>query len=187
MRSFEQRLAEIDRRSKQIYSQRKQRRKRILTACIPAVLCISLFAAFLLPSGAANRAPGTQENLTEEIVQHPGNGSNTGSIEQIQVSGADEVHIYTDTGRICAILEQLHVLTEKTSGENYSGSSNTPSEPLYAMGSTCTIRLTLKHGEVHTYQLTGHRLTDMQTGCTYTLTQTELAALNEALWVGNGG
>lgn len=187
MTDLEQRLAEINRRSKIIRYQRKQRRTRILAVCIPAVLCIGLCTAFLVPSGAANQAPGTPENFTIAFATVSGSGNGTCSIEQIQVSGADEVHTYTDAEQILAIWDQLQALTKKDSGENYSGSTQIPSGPLYAMGNTCTIHLTLKEGEVHTYRLTGERLTDTQTGCTYTLTQAELTALNQALQIGNGG
>ncbi len=187
MTTLEQRLSEINRRSKIICAQRKQRRIRILTVCIPAVLCIGLCAAFLLPSGVKNRAPGTPENFTIAFATVSGSGSGTCSIQQVQVFGVDEVHAYTDTEKILAIWDQLQALTKKDSGENYSGSTQSPSGPLYAMGNTCTIRLTLKEGAVHTYRLTGQQLTDTQTGCTYTLTQAELTAFNQALQIGNGG
>jgi len=49
MRNLDERMAEIDRRSKAVFAKRKQRRKQILSVCIPLELC--LIVAFLTFQG----------------------------------------------------------------------------------------------------------------------------------------
>ena len=49
MRNFEERKAEVFRRSEKRIKERKQRRNHILMTCIPLVLCLTIFGAFLFP------------------------------------------------------------------------------------------------------------------------------------------
>jgi len=49
MRNFEERKAEVFRRSEKRIKARKQRRNHILMACIPLALCLAILSAFLFP------------------------------------------------------------------------------------------------------------------------------------------
>ena len=49
MRELHECQAEVFRRSEKRIKERKQRRNHILMTCIPLVLCLSIFGAFLFP------------------------------------------------------------------------------------------------------------------------------------------
>ncbi len=71
MRSFEERLAEIQRRSEAILKERKQKRRRALLVCVPLLLCISLWGVHSLNGNSATEAeyvPFDEEVSLEETV-----------------------------------------------------------------------------------------------------------------------
>ena len=75
MRTHEERMAEIYRRSDVLIQERKKRRKRILTLCVPLVLCLVILGAWLSQKGAVTESIpmeeiGTiQETMVPEMVE----------------------------------------------------------------------------------------------------------------------
>ncbi len=84
MRDFEQRKAEIFRRSEERLTQRK-RRRRMIISCVPIVICIAFLSVFKLPDielGGGKSAPDAynQTVSTEKYisVRIQGKGENSG-------------------------------------------------------------------------------------------------------------
>ena len=71
MRSFEERLVEIQRRSEAIIKERRQIRRRVLLVCLPLFLCISLWGAHSLYGNSSTEAdyvPFDEEVSLEETA-----------------------------------------------------------------------------------------------------------------------
>jgi hypothetical protein len=108
MRELHECQAEVFRRSEKRIKERKQRRKHILLACIPLVICITLFSAFFLRD--TNRAAPEAPVATRPAMNVPcgdWDGSSPGSVLRVEVSGLDFSRIYTDTAEIMLISDQL--------------------------------------------------------------------------------
>jgi len=199
MRNFEERKTEVFRRSEQRIKERRQRRNHILMTCIPLVLCISLFSAFLLPGmlpretkdpSADGAVGGLTENKSESL---------TCSYTKIDVIGNDISLSYTKASDVLSISNQLasYVVNEPESntsvGETTRGDDfkNESAEDGYigttgttaAAGTGYVITLTLHEGGTIVYRLTGNSLLDMAENKTYKLTQAQLKELNELLGI----
>lgn len=90
MRDFEQRKAEIFRRSEERLTQRK-RRRRIIISCVPIVICIAFLSVFKIPDielGGGKSAPDAynQTVSTEKYisVRIQGKGENSGYSKVIE-------------------------------------------------------------------------------------------------------
>ena len=128
MRNFEERMAEIDRRSAEILKKRARRRKQLLTLCIPLVLCIGLFL-WLLPGGEMESdklAPG-MEMIQENAMA---NGTASGAVggmggTRIEITDGIIASVCLDPMRtepLANLLEELTALPE--SGMDISEGSN---------------------------------------------------------------
>ena len=80
MRNFEERKAEIFRRSEQRIKERKQNRRRILTVCIPLCLALTVCSVALLPDMLPAGADGF---LGENAAMPEYTGEN--KVEKVQV------------------------------------------------------------------------------------------------------
>lgn len=108
MRDLNECQAEVFRRSEQRIKERKQRRKHILLACVPLVLCMTLFAAFF--SQNTKTAAPEDAAVNEAPMEWPAGNwdwSSNYSVLRIDVSGLDFSKTYTETADITLISEQL--------------------------------------------------------------------------------
>ena len=137
MRDLNECQAEVFRRSEKRIKQCKQHRKHILLACIPLVLCITLFSVFFLrdTTRAAPEAPVE----TRPAMNAPcgdWDGSSPVSVLKVEVSGLDFSKTYTDTADIMLISDQLSSYgqfkpesyeepTESVMDEDYKESTDT--------------------------------------------------------------
>lgn len=113
MRDLNECQAEVFRRSEKRIKEHKQHRKHILLACIPLVLCITLFSAFFLRD--TNRAAPEAPVATRPAMNAPvGNwdGSSPVSVLRVEVSGLDFSQIYTDTADIMLISDRLYTYSQ---------------------------------------------------------------------------
>lgn len=58
MRTFEERMEEIQRRSEELLRIRKKRRSAIFATCVPLILTLSLLGVWLLPRGTTTESAG---------------------------------------------------------------------------------------------------------------------------------
>lgn len=112
MRDLNECQAEVFRRSEKRIKERKQRRKHILMACIPLVLCITMFSAFVLPammpagSGDKNAAPESFDEQYSGALGEDGEGILVaGSVE---VSGNGISCYYTSVEDVQSIIGLLN-------------------------------------------------------------------------------
>jgi len=132
MRSFEQRMAEISRRSQEIFTQRKRRRKRLLTLCIPLVLCIGLLTWMLLPGGAKDGGLFvSMDSLSQESAMSNGTagGAPMGGLggKRIEINDGVIADLWLDPTRtepLANLLEELTVLPPTSSSSMHSNSDS---------------------------------------------------------------
>ena len=108
MRDLNECQAEVFRRSEKRIKERKQHRKHILLACIPLVLCITLFSAFFLRD--TNRTAPEAHNGINIPMDEPGANWDDNfrvSVLRVEVTGLDFSKTYTDTADIMLISDQL--------------------------------------------------------------------------------
>ena len=199
MRNFEERKAEVFRRSEKRIKERKARRNHILMACIPLVLCITILGTFLhpnvTPDGAAD--PGDTRPAVNGMGSD-GFASLSCPIAKITVSGNDFSISHTEVAELLLISDQLYsygtrapssngttdtVVDEddvpKDNGEDVSGSIMDSANDAY------TITMITHEGIKTEYQLVGKTLTNLTTNQTYRLTQTQANELRTLLGIPN--
>lgn len=197
MRNLEQRIAEIDRRSKKILKERKRRGKRILMACIPLVLCIGLcILPAMMTDNSATGDPGANGAVTGDRPE-----SFACSVAKIEVSGIGVSRVYTEPSEVLLISNRLYAYAVQSPESGGSGTevpdggvSESGREETYGgdglFGSVAgtaelayTITLTLHDGRTTEYHLAGNTLEDRNTKQTYTLAQTGLIELKDLLGI----
>ena len=196
MRELHECQAEVFRRSEKRIKERKQRRNHILMACIPLVLCITLFSAFflpgVLPEDAKDAGPGggRTESKSESLAC---------AYTKIDVTGNGISLSYTKASDVLSISNQLASymvnepenntsVGEETRGEDFK---NEIADDIYigttgatsAAGEGYVITLTLHEGSTIVYRLTGNSLLDMAENKTYKLNQVQLKELNKLLGI----
>lgn len=196
MRELNECQAEVFRRSEKRIKQRKQRRNHILVACIPLVLCITLFSAFFLPGvlpgnpNDADFAGGLNENKSESLAC---------AYTKIDVTGNGVSLSYTKVSDVLNISNQLasYMVSEPEknlpAGEEIRGEDfqDETEEDLYlgmtgaasAAGEGYVITLTLHEGGTVVYRLSGNSLLDLTKNQTFKLTQEQLKELNQLLGI----
>lgn len=200
MRSFEQRIAEINRRSKEIMKQRKRRRSWALGFCVPLV-SVGLCAVLLLPGGG--NSGGAPEGMKEQSNLSDGSqaGSTTSPVISIRLASTQMSQSYSDPQEMDNILAVMDAILrgqqdlgdiQEESQENSSSTDATldrVDDQTDDDGKTegdlskYTIRLTHEDGSLTKYTLQGFVLTDSQTQKEYTVPAAELIALRLALGI----
>lgn len=190
MRDLAECQAEVFRRSERRI---RQRRKHIFMTCIPLVLCLTLFSAFILHG----RVPLKSEN---PAGTHLAAGSITGSwdVSIIEVCGREVSLSHTEIRAIQSFFHQLSSLntsgagsdgTENTTtkGEEFKESANESFNPNEDISNSAnlvfTITLIARDGSKTEYYLFGSILENRTAGLTYSLTPNELAVMTELLGV----
>ena len=180
MRSYEERLAEIQRRSEKIRKERSRRRKHIMAGCISMALCGALASVFVLPDMLYDGSDGISGNsgsvYTQGYFSEGAYENVICTVTKIKVTGGNISHTFTETADIEKISRQLvdcisqnelgGYSEEKTSaagsdnkdessnfaGENYSGIISDLALQPY------TITLTIADGRQMVYYLVGNTL-----------------------------
>lgn len=206
MRSFEERMAEINRRSEKIKRERKDLRKRILLACIPLALCIGLWSVLLLGQGGP---AGDMILLPENVPQDDGsamgtlNGSGSGiAYTELTLSANsalldDEEKIVTDAAVVKTVYEifteqyRFGISSESTTEDQESitetkesadGAYETPKDN-YAPVMEYTFTFTTPGGAEAIFTLRGNQITDKASGESHILTQEQLSRLKDTLGI----
>lgn len=197
MRNFEERKAEVFRRSEKRIKERKQRRNHILMACIPLVLCITILGAFLRPGVTSDGAadPGDTIPVMDGMGNPIQSPSLTCPIAKITVSGNDLSLSITEVSDLLLISDKLYSYGTRApssngttneevvdkapedNAEDVSGSIMDSTNAVY------TITLVMHEGEKTEYQLSGNTLKNLTTNQSYTLSQTQVNELQELLGI----
>ena len=195
MRNFEERKAEVFRRSEKRIKERKARRNHILMACIPLVLCITLLGAFLFP-GAIPEDPifngAAGGGLTEDRYE-----SLSCPIAKITVTGVNFSKSYKDVEDLLLISEQLYSYGSRGAETNSNSNNGIAAEgedrkenadDIYGnvadhSNVAYTITLVTHEGVKTEYRLVGKTLKNLTTKQTYHLSQTQVNELYELLGI----
>ena len=199
MRNFEERKAEVFRRSEKRIKERKQRRNHILMACIPLVLCITILGAFLRPNvtpdGAAD--PGDTRPVVDGMGDPIQSPSLTCPIASITVSGNGFSQSYSEVEDLLLISDLLYsygtrapesneIIDEAVPGEGEDRKDHTDDMSGIISDTTnapYTITMVSHEGVKTEYQLSGNTLKNLTTNQTYTLSQTQVDELQKLLGI----
>ena len=195
MRNFEERKAEVFRRSEKRIKERKQRRNHLIMACLPLVLCITILGAFLFPGGIPedprfNGASGG--GLTEEKFE-----SLSCPIAKITITGGNFSQTYREVEDLLLILDQLYSYGSRGNETNGTTDDSIASEgedrkehadDIYGnitdhSNVAYTITLVTHEGVKTEYRLAGKTLENLTTKQTYHLSQTQVNELYELLGI----
>lgn len=175
MRSFEERLAEIDRRSEKIVKARKRRRTGILAVCLPLAVCIGI----AVPTLVKERTRPNGQYQAE---------SYSCAVAEIRVSGPGLSRIYRQEQDILHILAGLDAYENSPEQNEWvaesDGLDNSESSELSISAAVYTITVTMGDGQVKKYRLEGCALEDLTVGKTYALTKAQRKELAELLGIG---
>ena len=107
MRELHECQAEVFRRSEKRIKERKQRRNHMLMACIPLVLCLTIFGAFLFPQmDDFKHAPeSSNEQFSGAMGKDEIGGLFTGSVE---VSGNGVSSYYASVENVQGIMRLIN-------------------------------------------------------------------------------
>lgn len=163
MRSFEERKAEIFRRSEK----RIKQRIRVLTVCIPLILCVGI--ATLAISSMGNWGLAEESNGLSEMEMH------SQSNREIRLSVTDEAQAARVRGIIGGLFDYSVAIPDSdlefTVTENYNKIDQ------------YIILLPDGNSEVAEYRLVGSRLVETKTGMEYVLSERQLQELKTALGI----
>ena len=198
MRNFEERIAEISRRSEKIIQERRRKRRSVLMACISLVLCAGLSFAFVLPGMLSAETAEGNTGATMETADEKTEDLSC-DIARIQVAGEGVSLSCTEDTRILQIAEHLDSLTVTYiySSSSVNGAARgddddslkleTEETSAIADGFAdtealgYTITLTMHDGQTVEYYLAGASLENRTSQQTYWLTERELLELKELL------
>ena len=184
MRDFEERKAEIFRRSDERIQKRKRNRNRLLACCIPLCICM-VTCAYICVAGlpSSDVMPGALEMCGEahgmascsyvsvEIQQHK-----KGNEAHLEITQPDDVASIADT--IYLLFHSFHLEGEGCLGEAVANPDEifeNNSEEIY------TITLTASDGSRMDYVLAGNYLRDETTKQYLNLTDEQLSELKSIL------
>lgn len=163
MRNIDERMAEIARRSEERIRARKKQRHRLIAACIPMVLCVSLFAAAMTLQA--------QKEMTNGIEGE--NGQMTENKKVLVQKGVEKCAVLTDTAQMDAVYNEINILFNSFSEESVS--------PESTKGESYTITFFRTNGTQIVFTLDGTSLRNVTAGKQKTLTEQQLANLKQML------
>lgn len=173
MKNFEERMAEISRRSEKILALRKKRRRMIWAVCIPMVLCLGILAL--------TGPTGTESKQASMATIVPKPEAADGTSIQCSVAENESLRLFLEQLEGQNDLNYNFIYPEASESEDYgerycgSGSmTNLPAESL-------TINVTMSDGSMNEYRLTGSILENLTTGKVFVLTAEQASQLNQLL------
>lgn len=108
MKIFDQRIAEIYRRSEEILANRKKRKKQILTICIPLALCTAIVIPFLTPKSKENKTVKKESVVMQQDASNAMNSMSESNSAKTKFTAIEATNLsqsvtYTNQAEIAAI------------------------------------------------------------------------------------
>ena len=128
MRNFEERKAEVFRRSEKRIKERKRNRNRILAMCIPLCLVLTIFSVMMIPGmlpvGTDNAENETMGHISDGTgdadgaVSIPGsvNESKTHNFVSVTVKDGDYSNKFTEMSSVNKVFHQVYDILEANGG-----------------------------------------------------------------------
>ena len=189
MRNFEERKAEVFRRSEKRIKERKQRRNHMLMACIPLVLCLTIFGAFLFPQmDDLKQAPeSSNEQFSGAMGTDEDGGLFAGSVE---VSGNGVSSYYTSVENVQGIMRLINgimAVPETNDGDDlrdYITDESTSTDKNENYQESCYKIVVKRSDKTSTeYLLVGSVLIDQTTHQEYPVSEDDMKDLKNALGI----
>ena len=189
MRELHECQAEVFRRSEKRIKERKARRNHILMACIPLVLCITIFGAFLFPQmDNLKQAPeSSNEQYSGAMGQDEIGGLFAGSVE---VSGNGVSSYYTSVENVQGIMKLINgivAVPEMNDGDDlrdYITDKSTSTDANENYQENCyKIIVKQSDGTSTEYLLVGSLLIDQTTLQEYPVSEETMKDLKDALGI----
>ena len=195
MRNIQECYEEVLRRSEERIIERKKRRSHILAACIPLLLCVTIFAGFLLPGFGIGTDMATPE--AGHPLYHAESAMEDGAViltDSVEVVGNGLAHRFTSPEDVQEIMDFIEaiVTTPQTNAttdtfefiteDSLTDDSLTmPGEDTLGKG----YQITLLHssGIAEEYTLLGSALTNHATGEVFLLSEETYFALKDLLGI----
>ena len=189
MRNFEERKTEVFRRSEKRIKERKQRRNHILMTCIPLVLCLTIFGAFLFPQmDDLKQAPeSSNEQFSGAMGTDEVGGLFAGSVE---VSGNGVSSYYTSVENVQGIMRLINgivAVPETNDGDDLrdyiTDESTSTDKNEYYQESCYKIVVKRSDGSSTEYLLVGSLLINQTTQQEYPVGEATMKDLKNALGI----
>ncbi len=177
MRSFEERIAEIHRRSEKILQARKKRRRILTASCLTLAICVVSLGLWQAPSADSNAmAPDAAMGQNQA-------GSMFCSYTRVQLTGKIEKEIddAVKTSQIYGILLETQKVTESAPEVPTTAGSVPPEDHYYFAAAPLRITLITEWNATESYTLSGRLLTAEATGWQTVLTEGQYAQLLDLL------
>jgi len=189
MRNFEERKAEVFRRSEKRIKERRARRNHILMTCIPLVLCLTIFGAFLFPQmDDLRQAPeSSNEQFSGAMGTDEVGGLFAGSVE---VSGNGVSSYYTSVENVQGIMRLINgivAVPETNDGDDlrdYITDESTSTDKNENYQENCYKIVVKRSDKTSTeYLLVGSVLIDQTTQQEYPVSEDAMKDLKNALGI----
>lgn len=190
MRNLNECQAEVFRRSEKRIKERKARRNHILMTCIPLVLCLTIFGAFLFPQidGLKQVPESSNEQFSDAMGTDTMGSAFTGSVE-VSGKGITSYHSKeADVLKIIGLINGIVAIPETeadgreesdlTTNENFSTQQKGDQED-----TGYTIRVKRSDGSTAEYILIGSLLIDQSTQHEYPISADAIKDLKYALGI----
>lgn len=196
MRDFEERKAEIFRRSERRIAQRR-RRKRVIISCIPLVICIAVLSVIHVPNLLP--ATGNEDNALIETNTDQMSPTETQAVSysSVKVQGRNEKNGYykeieepENVEKIVNTIEKYNAEKENAApSDNYTdsaaaGSSSTSTQSMPeedAKEDGYKITVVSSDGREMVYTIIGDCLSDLTNGKNVFLTESQLYEISSLL------
>ena len=189
MRELHECQAEVFRRSEKRIKERKQRRNHILMVCIPLILCVTIFGAFLFPQlDDFKQAPeSSNEQFSGAMGKDEIGGLFTGSVE---VSGNGVSSYYTSVENVQGIMRLINgvvAVPETNDGDDlrdYITDESTSTDKNENYQESCYKIVVKRSDKTSTeYLLVGSVLIDQTTHQEYPVSEDAMKDLKNALGI----
>lgn len=194
MRNLEECKAEIFRLGDKKIKQRKKRRMRTLSVCVPLCLCLVVFSATVLPTMLTAEDKNTKQPLTE--LEDESVGTTFYQYTQVEINGFGDISFCSqinDSREVSDIAELINSFYYLNDSEEYRPNDGvtiptppTSSDELFENPETIlpdtgeagySILFTTDKGEKIEYILTGNALENKNTGDKMIITDDQMTEL----------
>lgn len=193
MRDFEERKAEVFRRSEKRIKERKQHRKHILLTCIPMVLCIMMLGVYVLPEMRVENSPDgvivPEFSETHPVTETVEDCLNSLLAETVEVSGNGISRSYSsnrDVQQILGLIDEIVATPEVNCDDSlrdFATNESTVADASEKKYESYKILVRRSDGSKAEYLLIGNMLIDQSAQEKFHMDEATCFALKDALGI----
>ncbi len=190
MRNIQECYEEALRRSEERIKERKKRRTHILVACIPLVLCMTIFAVFLLPGfGVSTDMAAPEAGLSLYNAESAMGDGAVILMDSVEVVGNGLAHKYTSPEDVQEIMDFITAIVSTPHTNPTTNAIESVTDNSLILSDETSLekgyQITLLHsnGTTEEYTLLGPSLTNHATGEVFHLKEETYFALKDLLGI----